>query len=80
MQTVYITTIMNTGCFTRHQLVRLLEIDEEEGVTYALQLYAVKKEDYFDYIETYLPQIETVNYEKWRNNVLSFSTLMEVIE
>jgi hypothetical protein len=71
--------MMHTGCFTKHQLVRLLEVDEEEGLTYALQLYADSREDYDQYIETHLPRNEKMSYEKWGSDVISFSTLMEVV-
>ena len=38
--TEHIKEIMETGCFTRYQMVKLLETDEEEGATYAIQYYA----------------------------------------
>ncbi len=80
MKEIYITTIMNTGCFISHQWVRLLDIDEEEGPTYALQLYAESRKMYNVFLETYLPHTEIMHYEKWGNDVLFFSTLMEIME
>ncbi len=80
MQEVYIVALMNTDCFTRHQLVRLLDIDEEEGPTYALQLYVRSRKSYNDYLQTHLPQMQKLSYEKWDGGVLSFSTLMEMIQ
>ncbi len=80
MRDSYIDLAMKSGCFTKHQLVRLLEVDDEEGVTYALQLYADTKADYNRYIENYLPQNEIVSYEKWGGDVVSFSTLMQIVE
>ncbi len=79
MREVYITALMNTGCFTQYQLVRLLEIDEEEGPTYALQLYVADRKAYDDFIQAYLPEVEQISYEKWRGNMMSFSTLMESV-
>ncbi|MDQ2753136.1 MAG: DUF4286 family protein [Bacteroidota bacterium] len=80
MQQVYITAIMDTGCFTRYQLVRLVEIEEEEGPTYALQLYAANREHYNNYIENHLLHFEAKSYEKWGGDVLLFSTVMEIVE
>lgn len=80
MQEVYIIALMNTGCFVQHQLVRLLEIDEEEGPTYALQLYASNRKSYNDYIQMHLPQIEKLSYDKWGGDVMSFGTLMESVQ
>lgn len=75
---VYIQNIMSSGCFVKHQLVRLREIEEEEGPTYALQLYALSKQKYNEFIEYFLVENEALSYEKWKNGVLSFSTLMEI--
>ena len=80
MKNVYIKTIMESGCFERHQLVRLLEIEEDEGPTYALQLYAASHEKYNWYIENFSPENEALVYETWKGDVLSFSTLMEVVD
>ena len=79
MQEIYITALMKTGCFTHHQLARLLEIDEEEGPTYALQLYASNRKNYNDYMQVHLPQMEKMSYEKWGSRVLLFSTLMQIV-
>ena len=80
MKETYINVIMESRCFTKHQLVRLLEIEEDEGPTYALQLYAVNREKYSWYIENFLPENEALVYETWKGNVLFFSTLMEVVD
>ena len=50
MQQTHIKEIMETGCFTRYQMVKLLETDEEEGATYAIQYYAENMEAYERYI------------------------------
>ncbi len=78
MKQVYIKKIMESGCFVKQQLVRLLEVNDEEGPTYALQLYAGHKEDFDNYAEYFLVENEAFGYEKWKNGVLSFSTLMQI--
>ena len=35
----YIPELMGTALFSHFQVVRLMEVDEDEGPTYALQLY-----------------------------------------
>ena len=79
MQEIYVEEVMNTGCFVKYQMVRLLEIEEDEGPTYALQLYADSSVNYDRYVHEYLPGNERAVYTKWGNNVLFFCTLMEVI-
>ena len=80
MKEVYIKQVMDTGCFTKHQLVRLLDIEEDEGPTYALQLYVESREKYIEYLEQYLPEQETAALQKWSGSALSFSTLMEIVD
>ena len=80
MNDVYIKQVMNTGCFISYQLVRLLDIDEDEGPTYALQLYMESRAQYIEYLGQHLPEHETLALQKWGSRALSFSTLMEVVE
>ena len=70
---------MESGCFSKYQFVRLIEIEEDDGPTYALQLYAAGKEKYEYYIANSMAENEALSYEKWQNSVLSFSTLMEIV-
>ncbi len=79
MHDIHIKTILNTGCFARHQFVRLLEIDEDDGPAYALQLYAENRENYLRYKDVHLPAIDAMSHERWKSNVISFATLLEII-
>eukprot|EP01035_Chromulina_nebulosa_P051609 gene51609-70282_t len=40
MLDVHIPEVLGTGCFEKHLLVRILETDETEGPTYAVQYQA----------------------------------------
>ncbi len=80
MYETYVPYAMDSGCFEKYQLVQLLEVDDTEGPTYALQLYATSKADYNRYLELYLPQIEQQSIEKWEGSLVSFATLMQVME
>ncbi len=50
--------IMSTGLFERYQLVRLLEVDDEDGPTYALQLYSSSIENVEEYRDKHLDEID----------------------
>lgn len=80
LQEIYLPYTMHHGGFKKHQLVKLLQVDDAEGPTYALQLHAESMAIYNRYIQLYLPEIEKQTAEAWGNNVLSFSTLMEVVD
>lgn len=75
----HLPAILATKLFTRHQLVRLLEVDEEQGITFALQLYAKNASDFKEYRERFEAAMERKSKERWGNGTLSFSSVMEVI-
>jgi hypothetical protein len=80
MQETHIPEVMGSGCFEKHQLVRLLDIDEQEGPTYAAQYYATSKISYEDYIDKYATELREKVINKWGNKFISFRTLMELVD
>ena len=79
MRETHIPDVMCKGCFTGYQLVRVLEIDDTEGPTYATQYFAGSKADYNQYIEIHAPALRKSALDKWGNNFIGFRSLMEVV-
>jgi hypothetical protein len=79
MVTEQIREILDTGLFLKYQLVRLLDVEDMDGPTYAVQYYLDNKEDYDRYIRQFAPGIREKAINRWGNHVISFRTLMEVI-
>ncbi len=79
MQEKHIPDIMNTGYFEKYQFVKLLDIDEEEGPTYALQLYAADRAKYETYIQHHAPALREESKQLWGDRCMTFRTLMEVV-
>lgn len=77
--TSYIPAIMKTNCFERSQATRLHEIDETEGPTYAVQFYASGKAQYNRFMELHAASIMKQADHKWGEQMLSFATLMEIV-
>jgi len=75
----YVPSILGTGCFIKHQVVRLLETDETEGPVYAVQYYAAGKVFYNNYISQYQPAFNKLEQERWGSAIFSFSSLMQVV-
>lgn len=71
--------VMRTGCFTGHRVVRLLEVDDSEGPTYAFQYQAESKADYNRYIELHAPELRRRSVDKWGDGLISFESVMEVV-
>lgn len=79
MQQQHIPDVIATGCFARYQLVRVLETDETEGPTYAVQYFSHTKDDYLRYMEDHAPRLRAEGFNKWGDNCISFRSLMEVV-
>ena len=76
----HIPDVMKTGCFSSHKVVRLLEVDESEGPTYAIQYNADSKADYNRYIELYAADLRQKSFDKWGNRFIAFRSVMQVVQ
>jgi hypothetical protein len=80
MQNIHIPEVLETGCFDKHQLVRLLQVDEVEGPTYAAQYYATTLTKYDAYMQYYAPALRKKISDRWGDKYVDFRTLMQVID
>jgi hypothetical protein len=79
MRETHIPEVVGTGCFTHHRMVRLLEVDESEGPTYAVQYFTDSLEIYRRYITQFAPALRLDAQKKWGEACISFRSLMEVV-
>ena len=75
----HIPEIMQTGCFMDSKVVRLLEVDDTEGPTYAIQYSAASRADYNRYISLHASLMQQKSYQKWGDRFLAFRSVMQVI-
>ena len=80
MKDIHIPNVMKCDCFEKYQFVRLVDIDEEEGPTYAVQYFAISKGEYNRYIDLYSQKMREESNNKWGNKFIAFRTLMEVVD
>ncbi|MCY7291186.1 MAG: DUF4286 family protein [Ferruginibacter sp.] len=80
MKDVHVKEILETGCFTNFKIVKLLEIDEGEGPTYALQLYADSKAIYNQYVEKFAGKMRQQAFDKWGDKFISIRSVMQIVE
>lgn len=76
----HIPAIMETGCFVNYRILRLLEVDDTEGPTYAVQYEANSKADYNRYITIYAADMRQLSYDKWGDGFIAFRSVMEVVQ
>jgi hypothetical protein len=79
LNTEHIPEVMKTNCFTSHRLVRILDIDDSDGPTYAIQYMTEKISDYQNYITHFAVDIRQKAIDKWGSHFIAFRTVMEVI-
>jgi hypothetical protein len=79
MKAEHIPDVIATGLFSHHRLLRLRDTDESDGVTYAVQYFCSSREAYDLYLVKYASALRLEAREKWSDSVVSFRTLMEVI-
>ena len=80
MQEEHIPEVLQTGCFSSYRLVRLLEVDDTEGPTYAAQYNADSKADYNRYIQLHAVRLREKSLGKWGNRFMAFRSVMEEVE
>lgn len=75
----HIVEVIATGCFTNARIMRLIEIDEADGPTYAIQYFAETRALYDQYIEKHAGLMRQKSFEKWGNKFIAFRSVMEVV-
>ncbi len=80
MKEEHIPELIRTGCFTHAVILRLLEVDETDGLTYAVQYHATSKMAYNDYIQNYSVEIRNKSAGNWGGKAISFRSVMQVVD
>ena len=75
----FLPEIMDTQLFSHYQVVRLMEVNEDEGPTYAVQLYMKHTSDFNAYREKYSRKFQEKEKDAWGDYATSFASLMQVI-
>jgi len=75
----HIPEVLNTGCFSRASILQLLEVDDAEGPTYAIQYLAQSKALYNQYLENFAPLMRKRAVEKWGDQFTAFRSLLRVV-
>ena len=71
--------LVGTGYFTDFKVHRLLDVDEEEGPTFAVQYFANSLRDYQEYLQNFSEKHQQEAYAKWGDLFIAFRTIMELV-
>ena len=80
MQQEHAPALVATGCFTEYQIVKLLDVDEDEGPTYAVQYSAPSMHHYERYKMEFAAALQQQSTQKWGDRFIAFRTLMQVVK
>ncbi|HNR15917.1 MAG TPA: DUF4286 family protein [Chitinophagaceae bacterium] len=75
----HIPDMTGTGCFSHATILHLIEADDEEGITYAVQYHAESMAPYNRYIEKFADEMRKKGIEKWGNQFIAYRTVMQVV-
>jgi len=76
----HIPQVLGTKCFHEARVVRLLEVDDSEGPTYAIQYAAASKGDYNRYIQLHAERLRQASFDRWGDRFIAFRSVMEVVQ
>ncbi len=75
----HIPDMVATGCFTHAVILQLLEVDNSEGPTFAIQYHSESKGLYNNYIENHAPAMRQKSFDKWGDKFIAFRSVMQVV-
>lgn len=76
----HIPDVMQSGCFIKYKVLRLLEVDDSDGPTYAFQYTASSKDQYDQYINRFASALRQKTNDKWGKHIHAFRSVMEVVQ
>ena len=79
LKSEHIPDVLGTGCFIKAVILQMMDTDEAEGPTYAIQYFAENKEDVDRYLTQYAPEMRARGTSRWGNRFIAFRTIMKVI-
>ncbi|HVM87243.1 MAG TPA: DUF4286 family protein [Puia sp.] len=73
----HVPEIMATKMFDDYKMYHLLEHDDADGVTFAIQYFTSSLERYEQYISSFAPSLREKAFAKWGNQFTGFRTVMK---
>ena len=80
LKNIHVKDVMESECFTEYKIVQLLEIDETDGPTFAVQFGAESKGLYNRYIEKFAGEMRKRSFDKWGDKFISIRTVMQIVD
>lgn len=75
----HIPEMKSTGCFYDAMIYRLLDTDESDGITYAVQFHAKDHDAYKKYLQDYAVAMRKKSTDKWQNRFVAFRSVLQLV-
>ena len=79
MRETHIPDVMESGIFKAAQINKVLS-EKDGGITYAIQYSCESMKDLHHYQVNFAPQLQRKHSQRYGDKVVSFRTLLEVVE
>lgn len=79
MKGIHIPEVMDTGKFVDYRMLRILEENETDGITYNMQYRAESIGDYFDYQKNHAPDLQRKALDLFKDKFVAFRTLLKEV-
>jgi hypothetical protein len=79
MKKTHIPQVMQSKLFTDSRLCLMLNTDEEEGNTYAVQYTCPGMKEFEEYTQKYANALKAAYNEKFEGKFVAFQSLMQVV-
>jgi len=79
IKTVHLPAIMATGKFSENRICRILQEEEDGGVTYAIQYHSPDMDTFKRYQQEDAARFQRMHMDRYRDRYVAFRTLMEIV-
>lgn len=80
MRDEYNPDMIQTGCFTHAVILRLIDLDEMDHPTFAIQYHAPNEEVFRKFKSEISDQMSKRALAKWGEKIISFKSVLELVK
>ena len=80
MRREHIPEVIATGMFVGYRLLRIMDDEEDDGLTYAVQYTSASQAQFDTYLRSYAADLQRKHKEKFGTHYVAIRTLMQVVE
>jgi hypothetical protein len=79
MKNEHIPRVLGTGLFLESKILRLIEPEDLDGITYSIQFFCEGKKELQEYREKFAAVLQAEHNERYRGKFVSFRTVLESV-